>query len=234
MVITTPGLVRRMTQRYNYAMDKNEATIASRRKTARRVAAIVSLGLFCVLLACVLTGHTTGFDDPVREFFYSMRSPALTHFAVVITNLANKYWIIGLCLLLLIVPQTRMTFGIPLSAGALGTILLNSMIKHIVQRSRPEVLHLVEESGFSFTSGHSISSMFFYGLAIWLVWRYVDNRTVKWILTVLLAVPMLLVGLTRIYLGVHYPTDVLAAWCLGFAAVILVVEIISARQKPNE
>ncbi|MCR5035411.1 MAG: phosphatase PAP2 family protein [Clostridia bacterium] len=212
-------------------MNINEVTIAKKKAAARRVAGILSIGLFAVLLVCVLAGHTAGFDDPIREFFYSLRSPALTHFAVVITNLANKYWFIGLCLLLLIIPQTRMTFGVPLSAGALGTILLNSIIKYFVHRPRPEVLHLVEEDGFSFTSGHSISSLFFYGLAIWLVWRYVDNRTVKWVLTILLAIPMLLVGPTRIYLGVHYPTDVLAGWCLGFAAVILIVEIISARQN---
>jgi undecaprenyl-diphosphatase len=212
-------------------MNSNETTIEKKNAAARRAAGILSLGLFAVILICVLTDHATGFDDPVREFFYDLRCPALTHFAVVITNLANKFWLIGLCLLLLIVPQTRMTFGVPLSAGALGTILLNSIIKYVVHRPRPEVLHLVEEDGFSFTSGHSISSMFFYGLAIWLVWRYVDNRTVKWVLTVLLAIPMLLVGPTRIYLGVHYPTDVLAAWCLGFAAVILIVEIIIARPE---
>ena len=212
-------------------MNNNETTITKEKTAVRRVAGILSLGLFTVLLVCVLTGHTSGFDDPVREFFYGLRNPALTRFAIVITNLANKYWFIGLCLLLLIIPQTRKTFGVPLSAGALGTILLNSIIKYFVHRPRPEVLHLVEEDGFSFTSGHSISSMFFYGLAIWLVWRYVDNRTVNWVLTVLLAIPMLLVGPTRIYLGVHYPTDVLAGWCLGFAAVILIVEIISTRQK---
>ena len=150
-----------------------------------------------------------------------------------ITNLANKYVIICLCLLLLVIPQTRKTFGIPLSAGALGIILLNTLIKNIVQRSRPEVLHLVEEHGFSFASGHSISSLFFYGLAIWLVWRYVDNETAKRILTIVLTIPALLIGPTRIYLGVHYPTDVLAAWCLAFAAIILTIEIILACEKTS-
>ena len=73
--------------------------------------------------------------------------------------------------------------------------------------------------------------MFFYGLAIWLVWRYVDNQTAKWILTVLLAIPMFLVGPTRIYLGVHFPTDVLGAWCLGFAAIVLFIEIVCIYDK---
>lgn len=140
--------------------------------------------------------------------------------------MADKIFIICLCLLLLIIPMTRRTFGIPLSAGALGALLVYQTIKRLVQRPRPEVVHLVAEHGFSFPSGHSITSMVFYGLAIWLVWRNIKNRTVAWVLTVLLAIPMFLVGPTRIYLGVHYPTDVLAAWCLGFSIIVLAVEII--------
>ena len=166
------------------------------------------------------------FDDPVREFFYGLRGPALTKVAIVITNSANALFIIALCIVLLIVPRTRKTFGIPLSIGALGVTIINKIIKNIVMRPRPEVEHLVTEHGYSFTSGHSITSMFFYGMAIWLVWRYVKSKTVRWILTVLLAIPMLLVGPTRVYLGVHYPTDVLGGWCLGLAAIAVAIEII--------
>ena len=209
-------------------MDINEITKSNRYAKARRAAGVAALVLFAVILACVLTGHTAGFDISIMKFFYSLRCPAVTGLAVVITTLANKNVIIGICLVLLIVPKTRLTFGVPLSAGALGLILLNSLIKILVERSRPEVLHLVTEHGFSFPSGHSITSLFFYGLAIWLVWRYVDNRTAKRVLTVLLSIPTLLIGPTRIYLGVHFPTDVLAAWCLAFVAIIIVIEIINA------
>ncbi len=199
----------------------------------RRTAGIAALFAFAVLLVCVIKDCTAGFDDPIREWFYSLRSPALTGAAIVITTLANKYVIIGLCLLLLIIPRTRMTFGIPLSAGALVTMLGNSLTKHLVERPRPEVVHLVTEHGFSFPSGHSITSMFFYGFAIWLVWRYVGNQRAKWILTILLAIPPLLVGPTRVYLGVHYPTDVLGAWCLGFAAIVLFIELVCAYESKS-
>ena len=209
----------------------NERTNTNRNTIIRRSICAAALIAFAVILACVLTGHAAGFDDPVREFFYSLRGPLMTRVAVFITTLANKYVIIGLCLLLLIVPQTRLTFGVPLSAGALGTMLLNTLIKHIVGRLRPDVLHLVVEEGYSFPSGHSITSMFFYGFAIWLVWRNVKNPAARNILTVLLAVPMLLIGPTRVYLGVHFPTDVLAAWCLAIAAIMLAIEIIRLFEK---
>ena len=197
----------------------------------RRSAGAAALVAFAVILICVLTGHTAGFDDPVREFFYNLRSQGLTGIAVAITMTADKRTVIGLCILLLIIPAIRMRFGIPLSAGALGVTIMNSAIKHLVQRPRPEAVHLVAEHGYSFPSGHSITSMFFYGLAIWLVLQHVKNPAARRALTILLAIPMVLTGPTRIYLGVHYPTDVLGAWCLGFAAIVLAIEIICACGK---
>ena len=201
------------------------------RVAARRIAGAAALACFVVILICVLTEHTTGFDDPVREFFYGLRAEWLTEIAVAITMMADKRVIIGICILLLIIPQTRLRFGVPLSAGALSVTIVNTTIKHLVQRARPDVLHLVVEHGHSFPSGHSITSLFFYGLAIWLVWRHVKNPVVRRVLTILLAIPMLLIGPTRIYLGVHYPTDVLAAWCLAIVAIVLVLEINEAIGK---
>ena len=192
----------------------------------RRTAAIFAAGLFIFILACVLLDSTSAFDDPVRYAFYELRGDELTFIAKAITNTADKIVIIALCIILLIIPATRIKFGVPLSAGALGVTLINQLLKHLIRRPRPEIVHLVSETGYSFPSGHSITSMFFYCLSIWLVRRYVTNKKARDILTVILAVPMLLVGPTRIYLGVHYPTDVLAGWCLGFLIFAVVVEII--------
>ena len=212
-------------------MNLNERNDTKKYAMIRRLAGAAALAGFIVILICVLTEHTTGFDDPVREFFYGLRAEWLTEIAVAITMMADKRFIIGICILLLIIPKTRMRFGIPLSAGALCVTIVNSTIKHLVQRARPDVLHLVIEHGHSFPSGHSITSLFFYGLAIWLVWRYVNDPTARKVLTILLAIPMLLIGPTRIYLGVHYPTDVLAAWCLAVVAIVLVIEINEAIGK---
>ena len=212
-------------------MNLNERNETKKYMTIRRIAGAAALACFIVLLICVLTEHTAGFDDPVREFFYGLRAEWLTEIAVAITMMADKRVIIGICILLLIIPQTRLRFGVPLSAGALSVTIVNTTIKHLVQRARPDVLHLVVEHGHSFPSGHSITSLFFYGLAIWLVWRHVKNPVVRRVLTILLAIPMLLIGPTRIYLGVHYPTDVLAAWCLAVVAIVLVIEINEAIGK---
>lgn len=104
--------------------------------------------------------------------------------------------------------------------------MLNKLIKTAVQRPRPDdVVHLISEGGFSFPSGHSITSMFVFGLLIFLVRSNVRNKTAANVLTAVLSIPMILIGLSRIYLGVHYPTDVLAGWCLGIAVTAAVIGI---------
>lgn len=262
---------------------------------AGKVLACFCMAGFLVVLALVVTKHAVAFDDAIRNFFYALRSDQLTSVLKVLTNTADKYFIIAVCLILLAVPRTRLYFGVPLSAGALGTILLNSLLKHLVQRQRPDLmLRLVEENGYSFPSGHSITSMFFYGMALWLVWHYLhrygagadvdggvdrgvgspdlsgitnrvpgstsapdvlpppatkaagDSTLPRWkippyyskktaiILTVLLLIPMLIVGLSRIYLGVHFPTDVLGGWLLGAFAICIEAEIILALELRNK
>lgn len=204
---------------------------------------------FLLILALVVTGQTGNFDDAIREAFYEMRSEGLTRILFLITMTTDKYVIIAICLILLAIPHTRLSFGVPLSAGALGTIILNSIIKHLVQRERPVAIQLVEESGYSFPSGHSITSMFFFGMAIWLIWHNVEDsddpavlpdppdgsigsslpslhygKRTAIILTILLLIPALFVGMSRVYLGVHFPTDVLGGWAL--AGVLICIEVI--------
>lgn len=208
------------------------------RGTAVRLT-IMAAGIlaFLAILAAVATGKTDGFDDAVRFFLYDMRSEGLTAVAKVITYLGNWQFIVILCLILLILKPTRIKYGIPLSAGAIFVTILNKMIKMIVARPRPdEMYHLIEEGGFSFASGHAITSMFVYGMLIYLVRTNVRNRTVANMLTVILLIPTFCIGISRIYLGVHYPTDVLAGWCLGIAVIVATAEIterLGNRKKKN-
>lgn len=186
----------------------------------------VAIACFFVLLYLVKSGLATGFDDAVSQFFYSLRQEWLTPIVTFITYLGNWQTITALCLVLLISRPTRITYGIPVSVGAILVTLLNKWIKGQVQRPRPdEALHLIEQGGFSFPSGHSITSMFVYGMLICLVRANVKNKRTANILTVLLAIPMIFIGLSRIYLGVHYPTDVLAGWSLGIAVIIVLLRV---------
>lgn len=198
---------------------------------------------FFVLWLMVEMGHVSLIDDSVRSAVISTRSAWLTPIMKVITYMGNWQTITMICLFLLIIKKTRITYGVPLSIGALFVSLANKGIKAIVMRPRPDAeMFLIEQGGWSFPSGHAITSMFFFGMLIWLIRRNsrisdgeqdgsksIDHRTAD-VLTVLLAIPMLLIGVSRVYLGVHYPTDVLAGWCLGIIVIVVMSEVIKSRK----
>ena len=204
-------------------------------KKKRGVIFAAGLVLFVLLAILMVTGNLQWFDDPIREWVYSIRNPALTEVLKVITYMGNWQTITLLCIVLLLFRKTRLRYGVPVSAGAIFVTIFNRIIKLIFKRPRPEEsLHLIEEGGYSFTSGHSITSMVVFGLLIYLVRKYVRNRKAANILTAALAVPWIFIGLSRIYMGVHFPSDVLAGWALGAAVLvglIVIVEKCDARRK---
>lgn len=189
--------------------------------------ATTCLVVFFALWLMVEMDHASLIDDPIRNAVLSTRSGWLTPIMKAITYLGNWQTITVICLILLAFRKTRITYGVPLSIGALFVSLANKGIKAVVMRPRPEqAMFLIEQGGWSFPSGHAITSMFFFGMLIWLLRRDMRNRRLANILTVVFAVPMVLIGISRVYLGVHYPTDVLAGWCLGILTIIVMTEII--------
>ncbi|MBR1754222.1 phosphatase PAP2 family protein [bacterium] len=99
-----------------------------------------------------------------------------------------------------------------------------TFFKEIIQRHRPpvEIQPLYHPDDFSFPSGHSYAVMLFLGLMIYIIFKYVENKVVKYILTLICTVIIILVGLSRLLLAVHYPTDVCAGFLLGFTVVAIV------------
>ena len=103
---------------------------------------------------------------------------------------------------------------------SLAGILIVSL-KLLYQRPRPEILHLVEEKGFSFPSGHSLAVTLLIGSLIIIVGQRVKDRTVRHIIQILLGIYLVSVIISRVYLGVHYPSDVLASLCLGLGILFI-------------
>ena len=109
-----------------------------------------------------------------------------------------------------------------LVAGNLGLAgILIVSLKHLYQRPRPDILHLVEEKGFSFPSGHSLAVTLFIGSLIIILGQRVKNTTTKLALQGLLGLYLVSVLVSRVYLGVHYPSDVLASLSLGLGILFI-------------
>lgn len=103
---------------------------------------------------------------------------------------------------------------------------LNWIIKHIIQRPRPDMnLRLVEESGYSFPSGHAMITTAFYGLIIFYLWNHMQNKLWRNILCILLSFLIVMIDFSRVYLGVHYLSDVLAGSFISIAYLIVAVEV---------
>ena len=165
-------------------------------------------------------------DLAVQKAFFSLRSQILNPIVILITHLSDTVTIIAFCAILLVMPN-RKQYGVPLSLAALGGLAFYKPMKHIFLRARPDTaLHLVKQGGYSFPSGHSVTSAIFYGLLIYLLNRHCKNEKLKKILGAVCGFLALAIGPSRIYVGVHWPTDVLAGWCIGGAVLLVSICIL--------
>jgi membrane-associated phospholipid phosphatase len=112
-------------------------------------------------------------------------------------------------------------YSLKVPVVSIGSFIIMSSLKVLFSRPRPD--HPVYElaKGFSFPSGHAMSAMTFYGLIVYLVWKNVHNNVYKWLLTILLVIFVLLIGFSRVYLRVHYASDVLAGFALGLIWLVI-------------
>jgi undecaprenyl-diphosphatase len=172
--------------------------------------------VFCIIAYFVVTENAAGFDDPIRQFVYSLRMDGLNTLLEGITYLGNWQSIVMVSLLLLAYDKTRIPYGVLGATVAITDTLLNKGLKQLFERARPDdVLPLIEQGGYAFPSGHSVTSMAFYGMLLFLVQTRMEDRKKANALSIVLILLIALIGPSRIYLGVHYPTDVLAGWAEG-------------------
>lgn len=180
----------------------------------------------------------TAQDYKIGAFFYNLRAPLRTTIATVITHLGDTITQVVITVVIVLLffifkkVKTGLWFGITM---LLGPGILNHVIKEIIGRVRPDQIeHLVVQGGYSFPSGHSMSSMVLFGSLIFLLFRSVRSNSLKWLLSILLGFFPLLIGLSRIYLGVHYPSDVLGGFSLGFAWLCFSIAIYGIKCTHDE
>ena len=156
-----------------------------------------------------------------------LMSDIMTHVAKVVTNFGGEYCVIGLSILLLIaIKNKKIGISIPINLGL--SALLNVSLKQILQRPRPIEYRIIDESGYSLPSGHSMVSMAFYGYLIYLIYKHINNKYIKWSLITLLSLLIMSIGISRIYLGVHYTSDVIAGFLIALSYLIIYINVVNA------
>ena len=187
-------------------------------------------GSFALLLFVILgyivkfySEMLAGFDQPIQTAIRGDLPDALTFLFRIITHLIDIPVIITWVLIVALIfyrKQWKMESYLMLGNLALAGILIVTF-KNIYQRPRPEILHLVEEKGFSFPSGHSLAVTIMVGTLIVIFSQRIMNSTWRKVVQIGLGIYLVNVLVSRIYLGVHYPSDVLASLCLGLGILFI-------------
>ena len=215
-------------------MDKypdSAAVQADHRNTylLRLIIAAAAFAVFCLLHYLYAEEMLGDFDETIGEAVRSLRAPALDPFLKNITLLGNWQCLVGIGIVILVMNLTRWRkadcyYAIIVALINLG---LYQILKHTIKRPRPDsLLWLIEEHGYSLPSGHSMNSIFCYGIMLYLIWRNTDDKKIRTFMTVLLCLIPLLVAFSRICCGVHYPSDVLAGLCMGLGMLMVMTVLI--------
>lgn len=148
----------------------------------------------------------------------------ITPIMKVITFYGGAIFLVSLTILLFIIIKNK-KIGILIGTNLVTITLLNQLFKFILQRPRPTEYRIINEVGYSFPSGHSMVSMAFYGLLIYFIYKYAKNKYIKWISIILLSLLIIMIGISRIYLGVHYTSDVIAGFLVSISYLIIYIKI---------
>lgn len=185
----------------------------------------IILGLCLILFITIMIFVVIKKDLYIDEYVYSLisklRSSDMTNIIKIITNIGGTIIITVVTILSLFIFRNK-KINICIILNLLGIFILNNvLIKNIIARGRPSGINIIEENGYSFPSGHTAISTVVYGYLIYLIYNYVSNKKLKYVLISILSIIILVVGLTRIYLGVHYTSDVLGGYLLGISYLLM-------------
>lgn len=187
--------------------------------------------VFTAFSHLVKVGATQAFDNRVLEWFGAIRSPFLDRAMLEITSLGNAmvlFTMVGIASVFLWLTDHRYSAAL-LVIAVVGGDLLNDLLKAFYERPRPAIIEWrTEVSSQSFPSGHAMASMIAYSSVAYLVGRLESGprlRAATWAIAILL---ILAVGTSRMYLGVHYPSDVVAGFMAGFAWTSFVAATLTA------
>lgn len=192
------------------------------KKSIKPLLILLPIILFIIISVLVSTGKTAELDTLVYENLVKHMTQVLTDIMKFFTNAGGWISVACICILLVIIPYSRKIFGIPVFNAVIISTTLNNILKSIFLRERPDILQLVTEESYSFPSGHAMTNMALYAIIILLTMKRVKNKAIRNIIIILSVILILLIGISRVYLGVHYITDVFAGWCLGFLIAIIV------------
>ena len=187
---------------------------------------------FIILFILIKTKLIEPFDIRVYNLIALNINESLTNFFKIMTFLGEGVSIASYCIIALIVSYylKKKNIGLIIAGCVTFNSLFSEVIKRIIQRPRPEILRLINESSYSFPSSHTLASVSLCGILIYLIYRSDLNKSMKAISTIFLVLFPILIGISRIYLGVHYASDVLGGALIAIILLLIEISIIEKNE----
>lgn len=189
-------------------------------KNSKWIIALVMLVIFIQIIIAISKETILVFDAFCYDKVSLLISDKMTFFVKMITNLGSAFALITITLLIILFFKNK-KYGILTGINLLVVFLFNLVLKFIFARPRPIDINLIEESGYSFPSAHAMVSTAFYGFIIYLILKSNLSKLNKTIYSVLLTILIVFICITRVYLGVHYASDVLGGAIIATLYTIL-------------
>lgn len=218
------NIVRDIYQVLNFSFSSQVALLMLMQLMVGVVLILLTLGVFVKLADKVVDKEVIRLDSIVTQVVYSTRTDELTQVMKDVTFLGGPTFL-GVSIIVSIIflwksrRKTALVFAFILLTG----IVLNLLLKSTFQRPRPVLMPLVEEYSYSFPSGHSMNSFIFFTAVYFYIFRRNKDQATKYILLSVCMAVIFLIGLSRVYLGAHYPSDVIAGYSAGMCWFLLVL-----------
>ena len=198
------------------------------KKNIKWIICILSLIIFLILGYLVKTNNDLIIDTVIYNLISNIITDDLTNLIKFITFLGSATVVILITIIALIILKNK-KIGLFMALDLITITIFQYLLKAIFGRSRPIGINLIEESSYSFPSGHSLTAMAFYGFIIYLIYK--SKLKYKKVYMMLLSLLILLIGLSRVYLGVHYITDVLGGFTFSLFYLIIFINILKKQIK---
>ena len=176
----------------------------------------VSLIVFIIVSIHVYFGKTSTFDLFLYNIIINLKNDYVTNFFKTIITFSFLLY-------------KNKKFFLFLFIDMISIVLLNYILKLTFLRERPFDLMIINEKGYSYPSGHSMVAVSFYGFIIYLIWKMKIKKTYKYILTFIIASLIILIGISRIYLGVHFPSDIIGGYSISLCFLITYIALTEKR-----